>query len=55
MARDGSHDTMTVPITRHSKVQGKRSPLNPGDQEYWALRRLPASYGNVRSSKRQAC
>jgi RNA-directed DNA polymerase len=29
-----------VPITRHSKVQGKRSPLNPDDREYWELRRL---------------
>jgi RNA-directed DNA polymerase len=28
-----------VPITRHVKVQGKRSPLNPDDRDYWELRR----------------
>jgi RNA-directed DNA polymerase len=43
-----------VPITRHSKVQGKRSPLNPDDQEYWELRRLRRLAETVRSSKRLA-
>ncbi|MCM8735249.1 group II intron reverse transcriptase/maturase [Azospirillum sp. A1-3] len=27
-----------TPVTRHSKVQGKRSPLNPDDQAYWEER-----------------
>jgi RNA-directed DNA polymerase len=43
-----------VPITRHSKVQGKRSPLNPDDREYWELRRLRRLTKIVRSSKRLA-
>jgi RNA-directed DNA polymerase len=43
-----------VPITRHSKVQGKRSPLNPDDREYWELRRLRRLTKTVRSSKRLA-
>ncbi len=41
-----------VPITRHSKVQGKRSPLNPGDQGYWALRRCRRLTETLRSPKR---
>jgi len=41
-----------VPVTRHSKVQGKRSPLNPGDQDYWALRRYRRLSETLRSPKR---
>jgi len=28
-----------VAVTRHVKVQGKRSPLNPDDRDYWEQRR----------------
>jgi RNA-directed DNA polymerase len=35
-ARLARHDE--VPVTRHSKVQGKRSPLNPDDRDYWETR-----------------
>jgi RNA-directed DNA polymerase len=43
-----------VPITRHSKVQGKRSPLNPDDREYWELRRLRRLTETLRPPKRLA-
>jgi RNA-directed DNA polymerase len=43
-----------VPITRYSKVQGKRSPLDPDDREYWELRRLRRLAETVSSSKRLA-
>jgi RNA-directed DNA polymerase len=42
-----------VPITRHSKVQGKRSPLNPDDREYWELRRQRRLTETLRSPKRR--
>jgi RNA-directed DNA polymerase len=35
-ARLARHDD--IPVTRHSKVQGKRSPLNPDDRDYWEIR-----------------
>jgi RNA-directed DNA polymerase len=35
-ARLARHDD--IPVTRHSKVQGKRSPLNPDDRGYWEIR-----------------
>jgi RNA-directed DNA polymerase len=43
-----------VPVTRHSKVQGKRSPLNPEDQDYWAMRRYRRLTEAQRSPKRSA-
>ena len=42
-----------VPVTRHSKVQGKRSPLNPDDREYWELRRQRRLAETLRSPKRR--
>src|SRR4051812_22383449 len=41
-----------VPVTRHSKVQGKRSPLNPEGHDYWALRRCRRLAETLRSPKR---
>ena len=43
-----------VPVTRHSKVQGKRSPLNPEDRGYWELRRRRRLAEASRSPKRSA-
>ncbi len=43
-----------VPVIRHSKVQGKRSPLNPDDREYWELRRLRRLAETLRAPKRLA-
>jgi RNA-directed DNA polymerase len=43
-----------VPVTRHSKVQGKRSPLNPEDRDYWELRRRRRLTEALRSPKRSA-
>ena len=43
-----------VPVTRHSKVQGKRSPLNPDDRDYWELRRRRRLTEALRSPKRSA-
>jgi RNA-directed DNA polymerase len=43
-----------VPIARHSKVQGKRSPLNPDDREYWEMRRLRRLEETLKSPKRLA-
>ena len=43
-----------VPIARHSKVQGKRSPLNPDDREYWEMRRLRRFAETLKSPKRLA-
>ena len=37
-----------------SKVQGKRSPLNPEDRDYWELRRRRRLTGALRSPKRSA-
>jgi RNA-directed DNA polymerase len=42
-----------VPVTRHSKVQGKRTPLNPDDREYWELRRQRRLTEALRSPKRR--
>jgi RNA-directed DNA polymerase len=42
-----------VPVTRHSKVQGKRSPLNPDNREYWELRRQRRLAETLRSPKRR--
>jgi RNA-directed DNA polymerase len=41
-----------VPVTRPSKVQGKRSPLNPEGHDYWALRRCRRLAETLRSPKR---
>jgi RNA-directed DNA polymerase len=41
-----------IPVTRHSKVQGKRSPLNPEDHDYWALRQCRRLIETLRSPKR---
>lgn len=41
-----------IPITRHSKVQGKRSPLNPDDQDYWDARQHRRMTEAMRSSIR---
>jgi RNA-directed DNA polymerase len=43
-----------VPVTRHAKVQGKRSPLNPDDRDYWEQRRHRRLKETLRSSKRSA-
>jgi len=43
-----------VPVIRHSEVQGKRSPLNPDDREYWELRRLRRLAETLRAPKRLA-
>jgi RNA-directed DNA polymerase len=43
-----------VPVTRHSKVQGKRSPLNPEDRDYWELRRRRRLAETLRSPTRSA-
>lgn len=43
-----------VPVTRHAKVQGKRSPLNPDDRGYWELRRKRRLRETLRSPKRSA-
>jgi RNA-directed DNA polymerase len=43
-----------VPVTRHAKVQGKRSPLNPDDRGYWELRRRRRLAETLRSAKRSA-
>jgi RNA-directed DNA polymerase len=43
-----------VAVIRHSKVQGKRSPLNPDDREYWVLRRLRRLAETLRAPKRLA-
>jgi RNA-directed DNA polymerase len=43
-----------VPITRHSKVQGKRSPLNPDDQAYWEERQQRRMRVTMRSPMRSA-
>jgi len=43
-----------VPVTRHAKVQGKRSPLNPDDRGYWELRRRRRLAETLRSPKRSA-
>jgi RNA-directed DNA polymerase len=41
-----------VPITRHAKVQGKRTPLNPDDRGYWEQRRRQRLAETLRSRKR---
>jgi RNA-directed DNA polymerase len=41
-----------TPVTRHHKVQGKCSPLNPDDRDYWELRRQRRLAGTLRSPKR---
>src|SRR4051794_20717897 len=46
------HDDM--PVTRHAKVQGKRSPLNPDDRGYWEARRCRRLDEALRSPKRLA-
>jgi RNA-directed DNA polymerase len=46
------HDEL--PVTRHAKVQGKRSPLNPDDRGYWELRRKRRLRETLRSPKRSA-
>jgi RNA-directed DNA polymerase len=51
-AKLARHDA--VPITRHAKVQGKRSPLNPDDRDYWELRRRRRLAATLRSPKRSA-
>jgi RNA-directed DNA polymerase len=51
-ARLARHDE--VPITRHVKVQGKRSPLNPDDRGYWEVRRHRRLAETLRSPKRSA-
>jgi RNA-directed DNA polymerase len=51
-ARLARHDE--VPIIRHAKVQGKRSPLNPDDRDYWERRRHRRLAMTLRSSKRSA-
>ena len=51
-AKLARHDE--VPITRHAKVQGKRSPLNPDDRDYWELRRHRRLAVTLRSRKRSA-
>ena len=43
-----------VPITRHAKVQGKRTPLNPDDRGYWELRRRRRLADTPRSPRRLA-
>jgi len=43
-----------VPITRHAKVQGKRTPLNPDDRGYWELRRHRCLADTPRSPRRLA-
>jgi hypothetical protein len=48
----GGHDD--VPVTRHAKVQGKRSPLNPDDRNYWEQRRHRRLKQTLRPSKRSA-
>ena len=49
-ARLARHDE--VAITRHAKVQGKRSPLDPDDQAYWAARRRRRLDEAIRSRQR---
>jgi RNA-directed DNA polymerase len=51
-AKLARHDE--VPIIRHAKVQGKRSPLNPDDRDYWELRRHRRLATTLRSPKRSA-
>lgn len=46
------HDAIAV--TRHSKVQGKRSPLNPEDQSYWDARQRRRMGTAMRSPMRSA-
>lgn len=46
------HDKVTV--TRHRKVQGKRSPLNPDDRDYWELRKQRRLAETLRSPERWA-
>jgi RNA-directed DNA polymerase len=41
-----------VAITRHAKVQGKRSPLNPDDRDYWEQRRRRRLAETLRSPRR---
>jgi len=43
-----------VAIIRHAKVQGKRSPLNPDDRDYWVTRQRRRLKERMRSSKRSA-
>ena len=43
-----------VPITRHSKVQGKHSPLNPDDRAYWEARQQRRLSEAMRSPMRSA-
>lgn len=51
-AKLARHDD--VAVTRHAKVQGKRSPLNPDDQSYWETRRRRRLKETMRSPKRSA-
>jgi len=51
-ARLVRHDD--VPVTRHSKVQGKRSPLNPDDRECWETRQHRRMAEAMRSPVRSA-
>jgi len=51
-AKLARHDD--VAVTRHAKVQGKRSPLNPDDQDYWEMRRRRRLKETMRSPKRSA-
>jgi RNA-directed DNA polymerase len=51
-ARLARHDE--VRVTRHAKVQGKRSPLNPDDRGYWELRRRRRLTDALRPPRRSA-
>ncbi len=51
-AKLARHDD--VAIIRHAKVQGKRSPLNPDDRDYWVTRQRRRLKERMRSSKRSA-
>ena len=51
-AKLARHDD--VAVTRHAKVQGKRSPLNPDDQDYWEMRRRRRLKETMQSPKRSA-